>query len=77
MQLVFERLKDGDNPQQVQINKLEFSIQLHDVQPGFMSERVARDVGNYIGEFLGFDRNNFTGVWCEYIPTHSCPFTDS
>lgn len=67
MQLVFERLKDGDNPRCVEINKLDFWVQLHDIQPGFMSERVCKDVGNYIGEFLEADRNNFVGVWRDYL----------
>lgn len=62
MQLVFERLKEGDVPRQVQLNKLDFWVQLHDIEHGFMSERVCRDVGNYIGEFLDSDKNNFVGV---------------
>ncbi|WOG81854.1 hypothetical protein DCAR_0101008 [Daucus carota subsp. sativus] len=67
MQLVFERLKEGDNPRFVEINKLDFWVQLHDLQPGFMSERVCKEVGNYIGEFLESDGNNFIGVWRDYL----------
>lgn len=67
MQFVFERLKEGDNPRLVQINKLDFWVQLHDLQPGFMSERLCKDVGNYIGAFQEADRNNFIGVWRDYL----------
>lgn len=67
MQLVFELLNEGDNPRLIQINKLDFWVQLHDIQPGFMTERVCKDVGNYIGEFLESDKNNFTGVWRDYL----------
>lgn len=67
MQLVFERLNEGDNPRMLQINKLDFWVQLHDIQPGFMTERVCKDVGNYIGKFLDSDKNNFTGVWRDYL----------
>lgn len=67
MQLVFERLREGDNPRQVKITKLDFWIQLHDIQPGFITERVCKDVGNYISEFLEYDKTNFVGVWREYL----------
>lgn len=67
MQFVFERLKEGDNPRLVQLNRLDFWVQLHDIQPGFMSERVCKDIGNYIGEYITADRNNFVGVWREYL----------
>ncbi|XP_074378358.1 uncharacterized protein LOC141719893 [Apium graveolens] len=67
MQFIFERLKEGDNPRLVRLNKLDFWVQLHDIQPGFMSERVCKDVGNYIGQFIESDRNNFVGVWREYL----------
>lgn len=51
-QLVIERLKEGDNPQTTDLNKLDLWIQLHSMTAGFMSERVARDIGNYIGTFV-------------------------
>lgn len=67
MQIVFERLREGFNPRTVIINRLDFWVQLHDLQPGFMSEKVCKDVGNYIGEFLEADKNNFMGVWWDYF----------
>lgn len=67
MQLVFVHLKEGDNPRTVQINKIDFWIPLHDIQPGFMTQKVCKDVGNYIGEFLESVRNNFTGIWRDYL----------
>lgn len=32
-----------------------------------MSQRVVKDVGNYIGTFIASDENNFIGVWREYL----------
>ncbi|KAL8104293.1 hypothetical protein AgCh_028496 [Apium graveolens] len=32
-----------------------------------MSQRVVKDVGNYIGKFIESDDNNFVGVWREYL----------
>ncbi|KAL8106993.1 hypothetical protein AgCh_023700 [Apium graveolens] len=46
--LVLERLKDGDNPRTMAINKLDIWVQLHGMTAGFMSQRVVKDVGNYI-----------------------------
>lgn len=60
--LVFERLKEGDNPRNLAINKLAIWIQLHDMSTGFMSQRVVKDIGNYIGSFVEVDNNNFMGV---------------
>lgn len=65
--LVFERLKDGDNPRTVSINKMDIWVQLHGMNTGFMSQRVVKDVGNYIGIFIESDVNNFVGVWREYL----------
>ena len=34
---------------------------------GFKSERVVRDIANYIGVFIESDPNNFKGVWREFL----------
>lgn len=61
-QLLFERLQSEDNPRSMVINKLDLWVQLHGMDPGFMSQRVVTDVGNYIGRFVEADSNNFMGV---------------
>lgn len=65
--LIFERMKEGDNPRTLEINKLDQWVQLHGMHVGFMSQRVVKDVGNYIGTFIESDENNFVGVWREYL----------
>lgn len=65
--LVFERLKEGDNPRTISINKMDIWVQLHNMSAGFMSQRVVQDIGNYIGEFVESDANNFVGVWREFL----------
>lgn len=42
-------------------------MQLHGMETGFMSQRVVKDIGNYIGKFIESDANNFVGVWHEYF----------
>ncbi|KAK1400239.1 hypothetical protein POM88_010102 [Heracleum sosnowskyi] len=66
-QLLFERLKTGDNPRTLTINKLELWVQLHETDSGFISQRVVKDIGNYIGTFVELDSNNFVGVWRDYL----------
>ncbi|XP_062104125.1 uncharacterized protein LOC133815285 [Humulus lupulus] len=65
--LVFERLKVGENPRAMVLNRLHFWVQLHGMTPGFMSERMVRDIGNRIGDFVESDLNNFNGVWRDYM----------
>lgn len=49
------------------INKLDLWVQLHEMDPGFMSLRVVKDVGNYIGTFVESDTNNFVRVWRDFL----------
>lgn len=66
-QLVFERLKEGDDPRTVSINKVDIWVHLHGMIAGFMSQKVVTDVGNYVGEFIQSDSNNFVGFWRDYF----------
>uniref|UniRef100_A0A803P795 Reverse transcriptase domain-containing protein n=1 Tax=Cannabis sativa TaxID=3483 RepID=A0A803P795_CANSA len=61
--LIFSKLKEGENPWAMVLNKLDFWIQLHGLSTGFMSAKVVKDVGNYIGTFVEADKNNFMGIW--------------
>ena len=65
--LIFHRLREGDNPRTIVLNKLDLWIQLFDVQHGFRSSSVVQTIGNYIGRFLESDINNFSGVWREFL----------
>ncbi|XP_030489697.2 uncharacterized protein LOC115706250 [Cannabis sativa] len=65
--LLFERLKQGKNPRSVPLNRIDFWVQLHNLTTGFMSETVIRGLGNYLGEYVKSDPNNFVGVWRDYL----------
>lgn len=65
--LILQRVRDGDNPRTVEINNIDLWVQLHDMSTGFMSHRVATDIGNYIGCYIDGDPNNFVGVWREFL----------
>ncbi|XP_074329726.1 uncharacterized protein LOC141667192 [Apium graveolens] len=64
--LVFERLKAGVNPTEIELNHIDIWAQVYDLQAGFRSERVIKDIGDYIGSFVQNDANNFSGVWREF-----------
>ncbi|KAM6548427.1 hypothetical protein CsatB_020103 [Cannabis sativa] len=66
-QLILERLKKGGNPRTIALNSLDLWVQIHDLQSGFKTARAVQQAGNYIGQFLGTDLNNFQGVWREYL----------
>lgn len=65
--LIIARMKEGDIPRGVSLNKLDLWVQIHDLRPGFMTEKVGQEVGNYIGEFISSCPNNFREVWREYL----------
>lgn len=50
-QLVFERLRKGENPRMVPINNLQLWVQLYGMNTGFMSQRVITYLWNYIGKY--------------------------
>ena len=60
--LIIKRLEIGDNPTQMQLFHGEFWIQVHELPCGFMSEKVCKEIGNYIGSHIESDVNNFSGV---------------
>ena len=46
---------------------VDFWVQVHDLPCGFMSEKVAIQVRNYIRTFKEGDPNNFGGYWKSYM----------
>lgn len=56
-------MKEGDIPRGVSLNKLDLQVQVYDMRAGYMSERVLREVGNYVGEYVESCSRNFNGVW--------------
>ncbi|KAF4373130.1 hypothetical protein F8388_019312 [Cannabis sativa] len=65
-QLIFERLKVGDNLRTITLNRLDLWVQIHDLQHGFRTEKTIQRIGGYIGKFVESDRIIFP-VWREYF----------
>ena len=49
------------------MSSASFWVQAYDLPCGFMSKKVAKDIGNFIRNFLEADPNNFTGSWRNYL----------
>lgn len=65
--LIISRMQEGLNPRCVPLNKIDLWVQVYDLLPGFMSERILMEVGNQMGTFVCSCPSNFKGVWREYI----------
>lgn len=65
--LIIARMQDRDNPRSVSLNKLDLWVQLYDLKAGLMTDRILKEVGNYVGEYLESCPRNFNGVWREYM----------
>ncbi|XP_057810308.1 uncharacterized protein LOC131024788 [Salvia miltiorrhiza] len=65
--LILHKLKKGDLPSKVPLDTLPFWIQIHDLPAGFLTEKVGRLLGNFIGNFLEYDSTNSSGVWRQYM----------
>lgn len=65
--LIISRMKEGVNPRCVPLNTVDLWVQIHDLQPGFMSEKIISEVGNQVGKFIRSCPSNFKGVWRDYM----------
>lgn len=64
---MFARVKEGDNPCTINIDKIDLWVQLHGMSTRFMSLKVVTDIENYNVRFMESDANNFVGVWRDYL----------
>lgn len=65
--LIISRMQNGENPRCVKLNALDLWDQIYDLQPGFMLDRVFKEIGNYIATYVESCQKNFHGVWKEYV----------
>ncbi|XP_074324082.1 uncharacterized protein LOC141661000 [Apium graveolens] len=65
--LVMAHLKEGENPRSVDLNSMELWVQVHDLNPGYMSKKILKGIGNYICQHVSNRQSNFNGVWKEYL----------
>lgn len=61
--LLIKRLEENEQPQNIPLFFTSFWIQVYNPPIGFMSEKILKDIGNYIGIFVEYDENNLMGIW--------------
>lgn len=57
-----DRMKEGESPRNVNLNFMDLWVQIHDLKPGFMTEKIIKEVRNYIGTYVESCPTNFQGV---------------
>ncbi|KAH9665892.1 CCHC-type domain-containing protein [Citrus sinensis] len=65
--LLVKRLDENEQPQNVPLFLADFWIQIYNLPIGFMSEKILKNIGDYVGIFLDSDEHNFMGVWRTYM----------
>ncbi|XP_052292008.1 uncharacterized protein At4g02000-like [Citrus sinensis] len=65
--LLVKRLGELEQPHAVPLYYTSFWIQIYNLPISFLSEKVLRNIGDYIGEFQASDENNLMGVWRNYM----------
>ncbi|KAH9670971.1 reverse transcriptase domain-containing protein [Citrus sinensis] len=65
--LLVKRLEENEQPQNIPLFFTSFWIQVYNLPVGFMSEKILKDIGSYIGVFVASDENNLMGIWKNYM----------
>lgn len=65
--LVYKQMKETDDPQLVTLNEVDIWVQVYDIPKGFISEKILKSVGDYVGKYVKSDTTNFEGIWKEYV----------
>ncbi|KAF2306919.1 hypothetical protein GH714_022525 [Hevea brasiliensis] len=58
--LITHRLQEGEIPSQVPLFKADFRVQVHYL-PVVLSEQLAKQLGNFVGDFIEYDTNSEAG----------------
>ncbi|MCI06737.1 hypothetical protein A2U01_0027797, partial [Trifolium medium] len=65
--LIVERVQIGMQIDNIQLNYVDFWVQIHNLPTGLMKERVGKTLANYIGSFLEYDKKNNSSFWMQYM----------
>jgi hypothetical protein len=65
--LIMERVQIGVQIENIPLHQAAFWVQIHDLPTGLMKETVGTQLGNYIGVFMEYDKNNNSSFWRQYM----------
>lgn len=57
----------GDQPLMLNLTEVDIWVQIYDLPIGFMSDKVAQAVGNFLGTLVEVDVDNFSWVFRSYM----------
>lgn len=60
--LVFNVIKQGEDPVEVPLVEVDFWIQIHNLPVGYMTEAVGKQLRNFFGSFIQYDSNNNSSI---------------
>jgi hypothetical protein len=61
--LLLDRVQLGMQIESIPLFHAAFWVQIHNLPAGLMKETVGVKLGNYIGMFMEYDKNNNTSFW--------------
>jgi 14-3-3 protein epsilon len=65
--LIMERVQIGMQIENIPLFHAAFWVQIHNLPTGLMKESVGKDLANYIGMFMEYDKNNNSNFWRQYM----------
>lgn len=65
--LLIGRMNKNMNPRCVPLDAIDLWVQVHDMQPGFMTKIIMKEIGNQVGKYISSCASNYKGVWREYM----------
>jgi hypothetical protein len=65
--LIMDRVQIGVQIENIPLYQADFWVQIHDLPTGLMKEMVGVKLGNYIGTFMEYDKNNNSCFWRQYM----------
>lgn len=65
--LVLHQLIGNEDPQLVQLNKMDIWIQIYDPSTRMLTEKILQNIGNFVGVFGKSDPLNLNAMWKPYV----------
>lgn len=65
--LVWHEWPIGVRPDAVKLNLCPIWVQVYDVPPGSMSEKIGKEIGRFLGGFMEYDKNNNSSYRRQYM----------
>ncbi|MBA0577211.1 hypothetical protein Golob_028086 [Gossypium lobatum] len=70
--LILQKVPAGGNPAVMELNYMEFWIQVHDLPPGLMSASMANQFGDFCSKFIEYDTSILTLGIHHYMRIRVC-----